>query len=96
MIDDIIDIIKTLTDNGWVRGSSISVFCKSDYCIERWCDYLFLHCNGFDLAATNDSHWYKIKNVPIDVFLDIVCGEPEKIRVKFENWYTAKILEELD
>lgn len=92
-----IDIIeKSLIDSGWYRKTSImGSFYKSDFHIEQWCDNLFLHCDGFELATTNNSHWYKIKNVPIDVFLGIVCGEPEKILVKFENWYTAKILEEL-
>ena len=90
-----IDIVeKSLIDSGWRRKSY--GFYKSDYRIELWCDNLFLHCNSFDLVTTNNCHLYKIKNVPTDIFLDIVCGEPEKIRVNFENWYTEKILEELD
>lgn len=95
MIYDILSIKKSLIDSGWRRKKSSMSFYKSDCRIEQWYDNLFLHCGDFDLATTKDSHWYKIKNVPIDVFLDIVCGDPEKIRVKFENWYTAKILEEL-
>ncbi len=93
MIDDL-SIEKSLINSGWHIKSY--KFYKSDYRIEQWCDYLFLHCGGFEFATTNNCHLYKIKNVPTDIFLDIVCGESENIRVKFENWYTEKILKELD